>query len=437
MSLDAAATVGHAGRLNTNHSSQARPVPGAVAEDTAPPVPASPRFHYGWAIVPLAALVMLATLPGRTHGLGLITEPLLAELKINRVDFASINLWATLIGAAFCFPAGWAIDRFGVRLVTVAMLVATGAGAWALSYTSGAFLPLLVVITLTRGFGQSALSVCSITAVGKWFTARTGPAMGVYGFLIGMFFSVAFWVVGWSVREHGWRSAWSAVAGALIFIVAPLMLLLLRNAPRPAAATLEAPATGLTLAAAVRTSAFWIFASAAAFYGLVSSGLGLFQQAVLAERGFDQKTYHTLLVATSLVSFVAQLGAGWLSMRIGIARLTGAALFIYAGALAWLPFVTRREELWGFAALIGISGGAIVVVFFAVWSQAFGRAHLGRIQAAAQFVTVVASAVGPLLFARCQEMTGSYSPILFALAPMVLLLAIAGWRVKLPHGFSP
>jgi MFS family permease len=81
---------------------------------------------------------------------------------------------------------------------------------------------------------------------------------------------------------------------------------------------------------------------------------------------------------------------------------------------------------------MGVSGGIVIVVFFAVWSQAFGRAHLGRIQAAAQFVTVIASAVGPLVFARCHARYGSYSPILFALAPIVLLCALSAWRVKLP-----
>lgn len=390
------------------------------------------RFRYGWAIVPLAALVMLATLPGRTHGLGLVTEPLLSELKIDRVDFATVNLWATLIGSAFCFPAGWAIDRFGVRLVTVAMLAATGLSAWAVSFNSGALLSLLVVVTLTRGFGQSALSVCSITAVGKWFGQRPGPAMGVYGFLVGIFFSAAFGVVGWSVRTHGWRAAWSAIAAVLVFVVAPLMLLLLRDAPRAAGTDEAASTEGLTLPAAVRTAAFWVFAGGAALYGLVSSGLGLFQQSVLAERGFDQQTYHTVLVVTAMVSFFAQLGGGWLAPRVGIGRLTGAALFIYAAGLSWLPFVSTHAQLWTFAALMGVSGGIIVVVFFAVWSQAFGRAHLGRIQAAAQFVTVVASAVGPLLFAKCQQIAGSYSPALFALSAIVFVTAVAGWRVKLP-----
>ena len=55
----------------------------------------------------VAAAAMVATLPGRTHGLGLVTEPLLADLGLDRVPFAALNLWATLLGAAFCLPVGW------------------------------------------------------------------------------------------------------------------------------------------------------------------------------------------------------------------------------------------------------------------------------------------------------------------------------------------
>jgi hypothetical protein len=35
--------------------------------------------RYGWVMVVLAALAMVATLPGRTHGLGMITERMLAD----------------------------------------------------------------------------------------------------------------------------------------------------------------------------------------------------------------------------------------------------------------------------------------------------------------------------------------------------------------------
>src|ERR687890_152939 len=74
-------------------------------------------FYYGWVNLGVAALAMVGTLPGRTQGLGLITERLLADLNIDRVAYAQINLWATLAGALFCLGVGRAIDRFGGRAV--------------------------------------------------------------------------------------------------------------------------------------------------------------------------------------------------------------------------------------------------------------------------------------------------------------------------------
>src|SRR5437588_2804234 len=99
--------------------SEARPLP----ESAAPPAAAAWR----WVHISVAAAAMVATLPGRTHGLGLITEPLLADLGPGKVPFAALNFWATLVGAAFCLPVGWAIDRLGVRVVLAATLAALGA----------------------------------------------------------------------------------------------------------------------------------------------------------------------------------------------------------------------------------------------------------------------------------------------------------------------
>src|SRR5437870_13278275 len=74
-------------------------------------------FYYGWVNLAVAALAMVATLPGRTHGLGLITEPLLSDLHLDRVHYGWINFAATLLGAAFCLPFGWLVDRYGPRPV--------------------------------------------------------------------------------------------------------------------------------------------------------------------------------------------------------------------------------------------------------------------------------------------------------------------------------
>ena len=86
-------------------------------------------FFYGWVVLFVAAAAMVGTLPGCTQGLGLITEPLLNDLGIGRVDYAQLNLWATLIGATGAIGIGRFVDRFGSRVVLTAVAARRPSGA--------------------------------------------------------------------------------------------------------------------------------------------------------------------------------------------------------------------------------------------------------------------------------------------------------------------
>ena len=104
------------------------------------------RVYYGWVVLGVAALAMVGTLPGRTQGLGLITEPLLRSLDLNRVAYAQINLVATLVGALGCFGVGRLLDRYGSRGVLTAISLLLGVVVVAMSQAVG-FVALLVFVT--------------------------------------------------------------------------------------------------------------------------------------------------------------------------------------------------------------------------------------------------------------------------------------------------
>ena len=153
---------------------------------------------------------MVGTLPGRTQGLGLITERLIGDLHMDRVTFATVNLWATLIGAAFCLPYGRLLDRFGSRVVLSTVTLGLGISVVVMQSVQSVA-AIFVTVTLTRGFGQSALSVASLALVGKWFARRLNFAMGIYSLLVGIGFIIAFPSVGGAVLKFGWRTAWLGV----------------------------------------------------------------------------------------------------------------------------------------------------------------------------------------------------------------------------------
>jgi hypothetical protein len=106
---------------------------------------------------------------------------------------------------------------------------------------------------------------------------------------------------------------------------------------------------------------------------------------------------------------------------------------ILAAGLAALPHVTTGAHVMMQAVAMGIAGGFVMVVFFSFWGRAYGDAHLGRIQGAAQLLTVLASAVGPLVLAWCVQATGSYAMAFYALAVTVTVLGAAATIVTLPQ----
>lgn len=407
--------------------------------------PARLPFYYGWINLAVAALAMVGTLPGRTQGLGLITESLLGDLQIDRVLFAQINLWATLIGALFCIGIGRLIDKFGSRVLLSIVSAALGAVVLVMSGVSGIVM-LALLITLTRGLGQSALSVISITMVGQWFQRRISMAMAIYTVLLSVGFMIAFPIVGSIVLARGWRVAWGGIGGAILLVLVPIAWLLTRRSPEACGLSLDGEKDssnesentkntkiGFTLGHALSTPAFWVFALGSSIYGLIASGIALFNESILAERGFEAATYHRSLVITALTALAGNFFGGWLTTKWSINRLMALAMSLLAGSLLALPHVRTEAHVAIYAVVMGVAGGFVMVIFFTFWSQAFGRAHLGKIQGAAQTLTVLASAVGPLLLAECVARTGSYTMMFYLLALVVGGLGLSAWFVPLPR----
>ena len=190
--------------------------------------------------------------------------------------------------------------------------------------------------------------------------------------------------------------------------------------------------TSFTLRQALLTPGFWVFGIASAVYGLIASGIALFNESILAERGFDASTYHRSLVVVALTALAGNFLGGWLISRGRMNRLLALAMVLLAGSLLALPHVSTQIHVAAYAVVMGLAGGFVIVIFFAFWSRAYGRTHLGKIQGAAQVLTVIASAIGPLLLAECVARTGSYTAMFYALAFVVLLLALSALLVKSP-----
>jgi MFS family permease len=393
-------------------------------------------------VVGLSALAMTATLPGRTHGLGLITEPLLADLRIDHTLFGRINFVTCLLGTAFCLPAGFLLDRFGIRTATACIVLALGLSVLGMAGSESVF-ALSIWLLLVRGVGQSALSIVSMAAVGKWFHGRRlGVAMGVFAVLLTFGFIGSVVWLGSAVEKQGWRTAWNELGWILLLGMLPLSLLLARDAPSSggvaegndsAASPVDCPSVDFTFSQAIRTRAFWVLAAGAGAFNLVWSAVTLFNQSILEERGFDSHVAINVMATLVGTGLLSNLVGGALAGRKRIGGLLAVGLAILAVSLFCFPRISTTQALLAYAAGIGIAGGLVTVIFFAAWSSVFGRAQVGRIQGLAQLIVGVASAIGPDLIAEGRALSDSYAPMFYAMSAMTAGLALAALFVRIPE----
>ncbi len=383
-----------------------------------------------WIHVGVAALAMAATLPGRTHGLGLFTEPILKSTGLDRETYGLINLGATLLGAIFCIPAGYFLDRFGPRIVLggVSALLA-GSVVLMSQWTPLTLVPLAIFVLLTRGFGQSALSVVSLALVGKSAGRNPGLKMGVYSCLVSVLFFGAFAVLRSvvSANPDDWRTPWLGI-GLAVFACGIAGTLAIRNSVLVSESAIGMR-SGRTFGEALRTGTFWAFALGTSFYGMVAAGTSLFNESILGERGFDKGIFLNATIVGIPLGLLANLGGGWLATKVRIGRLFAAALAVFAAALAAFPQIVSEWQVYAYAMVLAVAGGVITVCFFSVWRRAFGPAHLGRIQGAAQLLTVLLSGFGQWLFPAIQARFTEYAPLFPFLAGGAILLAAFAWLV--------
>jgi MFS family permease len=398
------------------------PTPRAVSK--APVKVASFRIRPQSALtLVVAALAMVATLPGRTVGLGLITEEILVDLELNRSSYAGLNLVATFLGALFLFGAGPALDRH-MRLTTFSVLAALSGAVFWMANLPGPTLLLLLLI-LSRGLGQSCLSLCSVGIVAKTFQQNLGKAMGVFAVITALLFVAAIPAVGSFATQLGWRKTWMILSAAILGI-GILVAVFIRN-PQTAKNHPDDPTSsaGMRLGEALRSPLLWVLTIGIGIFYFAFTGITLFSESLLVSLEFDTSIRDGILAMIMGFGLVGNLTCGWLVQRTPVMKVFGIAMLLVSGCLFGFPLTNGSVFLiFVFSAALGIGSGAVTVVFFAGFADLFGKKHLGKIQGAAQAMTVAASAIGPVFFAWSFETSGSYSAVFFVLAPLALMMGL-------------
>ncbi len=408
-----------------------------------PDWPFAPRrlpVFYGWVVLAVSTLGILASIPGQTMGMAVFTEPLMAALDLTRTELSLAYMFGTIGSSLFLTRAGRLYDRIGGRALIVAASLALALTLlWIATLDrivgllptglrgAGAFLLILVGYLFVRFFGQGVLTSASRNILLSWFERRRGLVSGLRGVFVSLGFSLAPPLLALLIALFDWRGALLVLAVVCGPLFAFLALALARDAPEPcglrpdgdAPATDAAPAapvTGASLHTARRAPVFWIYCLGLAMHAMFGTAITFHVVSIFAAAGRDAAEAFGYFLPVALVSTSSNMLASWASdrtpLRPWLLLMLGAFLVACGGL--WL-----LEAAAGYGLLVlgqGVGGGLWGMISNIAWVRLFGRANLGAISGQATSLTVFFSAVGPAAFALALDATGSFRPAVIASA---------------------
>jgi predicted MFS family arabinose efflux permease len=285
------------------------------------PVDEESSIRYpGWSVLAAAFTgVMVSFAPIVPYTFSLFLDPLHAAFGWKREAMGGAFALAA-ITVAFVSPLiGILLDRFPPRRTILPGILVFAVGLAALSrltpHIVQFYLAFFVIGLAANATAQFAYTRTILT----WFTTHRGIALALLLTGSGVGSILIPPLTEWMIRHHGWRSGFLFLAGiaALGF---PLTALLVRNRPEAAIVRSERHAdTGMTVAAALRTGAFWILAFITIFSAFSENGLVTNLSPIL--------TQHGVLAATAALALSVRGGAGIIG-RLGVwlrnrSRLSG------------------------------------------------------------------------------------------------------------------
>jgi MFS family permease len=397
-------------------------------------------------VVPVALMSNFFTGPGQTYSFSIFINSYIDELGWSRTLVSSLYSTATLASGLLMFLMGRLVDRIGAKWMCLASGALLGV---ACLVNSMVMVPgvLFLGFFLARFAGQGTLGLATGTIAPHWFRKRRAMAIMIVGMgnsLAAMIFPL---LNTYLVEQFGWRPAFRYLALGLWVLYLPLALIFLVSRPEDIglhpdgqtkedsalADTVEDEEVSFTQGQALKTPAFWLVAFASFQFSMVATGIAFHYISILAERGFSSPLAARVMSLSPLAGIVSILTVGLVLDRIKRPHIVLAAACLFQ-AVAYVLLAVIRTPAQAYLRSI-ISGGSSAVLMLSIGVLRpflFGRRYIGGVSGMMAVVSVVGSALGPVVFGVVFDSVGGYTGILILSAVLPTIAAVGSLFVARP-----
>lgn len=383
---------------------------------------------------------------GQTYFIALFGAEIRREYALSHGDFGLIFSLATLASAGCLIWAGRKLDNMDLRLYSVIVVIGLAVACGMMAGGQGVAF-LLVALFGLRLCGQGLLGHTSQTAMARYFDAGRGKALSIAS--LGHAFAQALFpsLVVVMLALVGWRAAWGWYGVLLVFVMVPVVLVLLRGhgvrhealtahlaraeeASR-ASGTNPSPADRQwTLRQVLRHPTFYLVMSNVVAPGMLMTGLMFHQIHMLEVKQWDVAWFAFCFVAYSGFSVITGIAVGPMIDRYSARRLITLYLAPMGLGILALAVSDHPAAVLVWFVLSGATSGMHRSVVSAFWAEAYGVRHLGAIRSLVSSVSVVGTAISPVLFGWMID-DGASIELIAAICVIWIALAIPATAVGL------
>ena len=383
------------------------------------------KVFYGWVVVATFFIIGTA-IWGVRLSYGVFFKSIESEFGLNRAATSSVFSIYMVLGGIFTILVGWALDRYGPRIIILLMGLFTGLSLLLTSQTQSLW-QVFIAYSLLLSIGSSAVYVVVMSTVSRWFDKKRGMALGIASSGGGLGTVIMAPFAAYLISSFDWRMAYIVIGLIIWAVVMPLSRLLKRDPyeigalpdgvkadsadirlQKPENKEDSVQSSGLSLLQASRTRSFWLVMLIWLFYASSFFLLTTHLVPHVTDIGFSALQGASVLSMMGAVAIAGRIIIGTVSDRIGRKVTVIICNLIQASVMIWLVWIHDLWMFYLFAAMLGLAWGCLTPSMAALISDTFGLDKIGAIMGVLDVGFGVGAAIGPAIGGLIFDITGSY-----------------------------
>lgn len=286
-------------------------------------------FFYGYVVLFVGSIGILASIPGQTVGVSIFTDPVKDALGLSRNQFSNAYMIGTLVSAFFVARAGVLFDKYGARYVAffaafflgIALLLCSVSveiseriqSVLSIKSWIVPFLLMTLLFFFIRFCGQGVLTMASRNMIMIWFEKNRGKINSISSITVSLGFSSSPILINKLIDNNGWQVSWQILAICL-FIFSFCIIQFYRNKPEdfnlvPDGFSKKSNVVkekkvekNFTLKEAKKTRAFWMFGLTLAFNSFFITGFTFHVVSIFGSQDYTKSQAIAIFIPISIIA---------------------------------------------------------------------------------------------------------------------------------------